>query len=67
MGRSPSYASRALDKLTTYLLRFAVATVMFVTTCLIALQIRYVKGWPLLLGVAFFLFFGFLEGTLLVI
>lgn len=38
---------------------------MFVTTCLIALQMRYVKGWPLLVGVAFFLVFGFFDGTLL--
>jgi KUP system potassium uptake protein len=41
---------------------FAVATVMFVTTVLIALQTRFVKGKPWLLAVAFFGFFGFFDG-----
>jgi len=41
---------------------FAVATVMFTTTVLISLQIRYVKQLPYILGIAFFLFFGFLDG-----
>ncbi|WVR04896.1 hypothetical protein IAU60_001908 [Kwoniella sp. DSM 27419] len=41
---------------------FAVATVMFVTTTLIALSIPVVKGLPWVLGVAFFLLFGFFDG-----
>ena len=41
---------------------FAVATVMFVTTILISIQIRYVKHQPLLLALAFFLAFGFFDG-----
>jgi KUP system potassium uptake protein len=42
---------------------FAVATVMFVTTVLIALQTRYVKGKPWLFAVAFFIFFAFFDGV----
>ncbi len=42
---------------------FAVATVMFVTTVLISLQIRYIKHLPIILGVAFLTFFGFLDGA----
>lgn len=42
--------------------RFAVATVMLTTTCLIALQITYVKGRSLWLALAFFLTFGFFDG-----
>ncbi len=41
---------------------FAVATVMFTTTTLIALQIPIIKRLSPFLGVAFFLFFGFLDG-----
>jgi KUP system potassium uptake protein len=41
---------------------FAVATVMFTTSVLIALQIRYVKQLPYVLAIAYFLFFGFLDG-----
>lgn len=41
---------------------FAVATVMFTTSVLISLQIRYVKQLPYILGIAFLLFFGFLDG-----
>ncbi len=41
---------------------FAVATVMFTTSVLITLQIRYVKHLPYILGIAYFLFFGFLDG-----
>ncbi|KAH8091688.1 potassium transporter [Cristinia sonorae] len=41
---------------------FAVATVMFTTTVMIALQIKYVKGWSTLLAVAFLLVFGFFDG-----
>ncbi|KAJ3545437.1 hypothetical protein NM688_g5626 [Phlebia brevispora] len=41
---------------------FAVATVMLTTTLLIALQFKYVKGLPALLGIAFFLVFGFFDG-----
>ncbi|KAF7795028.1 hypothetical protein EIP86_006172 [Pleurotus ostreatoroseus] len=40
---------------------FAVATVMLTTTLLIALQFKYVKGLPAILGVTFFLVFGFFD------
>ena len=42
---------------------FAVATVMFSTSVLIALQMRYVKHLPWIAGILFFLFFGFLDGN----
>jgi KUP system potassium uptake protein len=42
---------------------FAVATVMFTTSVLIALQIRYVKHLPWIFGILFFSFFGFLDGN----
>jgi hypothetical protein len=35
---------------------------MFITTTLISLQIPLVKGYHWSLGVAFFAFFGFLDG-----
>ncbi|THH10121.1 hypothetical protein EW145_g1548 [Phellinidium pouzarii] len=41
---------------------FSVATVMFATSVLIALQIRLVKRKPLVFALAFLLFFGFLDG-----
>jgi KUP system potassium uptake protein len=41
---------------------FAVATVMFTTSVLISLQIRYVKHLPWIFGILFFSFFGFLDG-----
>ncbi|KAI9441911.1 potassium transporter [Lactarius indigo] len=41
---------------------FAVATVMFTTTVLIALQMRYVKFLPVIVSVLFLGFFGFLDG-----
>lgn len=41
---------------------FAVATVLFVTTTLIAISIPFVKHLPYVLGLAFFIFFGFLDG-----
>ena len=41
---------------------FAVATVMFTTTILISIQIRYVKQLPLIVAALFLLFFGFLDG-----
>ncbi|GFZ49919.1 hypothetical protein JCM24511_07322 [Saitozyma sp. JCM 24511] len=41
---------------------FAVATVLFVTTTLISVSIPFVKHLPYILGLAFFLFFGFLDG-----
>jgi len=44
--------------------RFAVATVMFSTTTLIAVQMFYVKHWPVLVALAFFLFYGFIDGAL---
>jgi len=42
---------------------FAVATVMFSTTTLIAVQMIYVKHWPIVVAVAFFLFYGFIDGV----
>lgn len=41
---------------------FAVATVMFSTSVLIAIQIRAIKHLPIILGVAYFLTFGFFDG-----
>ncbi|KZO92922.1 potassium transporter [Calocera viscosa TUFC12733] len=41
---------------------FAVSTVMLVTSSLIAVQIPMVKRLPWILGVLFFLFFGFFDG-----
>nr|AOR51849.1 potassium transporter [Phaffia rhodozyma] len=41
---------------------FAVSTVMFVTTTLIALQIPFVKNKSWLLAIPFLIFFGFIEG-----
>ncbi|KAG6833454.1 hypothetical protein H0H87_006821 [Tephrocybe sp. NHM501043] len=40
---------------------FAVATVMFSTSLLIATQIYYVKGWPIVLAIGYFLTFGFFD------
>ncbi|KIM43016.1 hypothetical protein M413DRAFT_435192 [Hebeloma cylindrosporum] len=40
---------------------FAVATVMFTTTCLIAIQIRYIKKLSVFISIGFFLIFGFLD------
>ncbi len=42
--------------------QFAVATVLVVTTTLIAISIPFVKHLPYILGLAFFIFFGFLDG-----
>ncbi|KIP07228.1 hypothetical protein PHLGIDRAFT_118284 [Phlebiopsis gigantea 11061_1 CR5-6] len=41
---------------------FSVATVMFSTTILIAIQMQYVKHLPVYITLAFFLVFGFLDG-----
>ena len=41
---------------------FAVATVMFTTTVLIALQIRYVKHLPIIVAILFLGCFGFFDG-----
>jgi KUP system potassium uptake protein len=43
---------------------FAVATVMFSTTVLLAIHMYYRKMWPLLVAIAFFLIFGFFDGLL---
>jgi KUP system potassium uptake protein len=45
---------------------FAVATVMFSTSVLIAIQIPAIKNLPIVLGVAYFLSFGFFDGMFLV-
>lgn len=37
---------------------------MFITTTLLAMQIPLIKKLPWVLGIAFFLIFGFLDGTL---
>ena len=42
---------------------FAVATVMFSTSTLIAVQMIYVKHWPVVVAVGFFLLYGFIDGT----
>lgn len=46
----------------TFVYRFAVATVMFVTTTLITIQIPHVKHKPWILAIAWLLFFGFFDG-----
>ena len=46
---------------------FAVATVMFTTSVLISIQMRYVKHLPWTVGILFLLFFGFLDGNWVVI
>ena len=45
---------------------FAVATVMFSTSVLIAIQIRAIKHLPIILGVVYFLTFGFFDGMLFI-
>ncbi|KAF8882060.1 potassium transporter, partial [Gymnopilus junonius] len=40
---------------------FAVATVMFSTSFLLAIQMRWVKHWPFIVGVVFFAVFGFFD------
>jgi KUP system potassium uptake protein len=42
---------------------FAVATVMFTTSVLISVQMRYVKHLPWIVSILFLLFFGFLDGN----
>ncbi len=42
---------------------FAVATVMFTTSVMIAIQMKYVKHWPVIVAVVYLLFFGFFDGT----
>lgn len=41
---------------------FAVATVMFSTSILLAVQMYYVKHWTILIAVGYFLIFGFFDG-----
>ncbi|KAG6828165.1 hypothetical protein H0H92_008933 [Tricholoma furcatifolium] len=41
---------------------FAVATVMFSTSILLAVQIYYVKRWSIFIAVGYFLVFGFFDG-----
>ncbi|KIK69708.1 hypothetical protein GYMLUDRAFT_34109 [Collybiopsis luxurians FD-317 M1] len=41
---------------------FAVATVMLSTSGLLAVQMRYVKHWPVAISLAYFLVFGFFDG-----
>lgn len=49
----------ALVQLLTCVMK--VATVMLVTTILLAIQMRYVKRWPVPVGVGFLVVFGFLD------
>lgn len=42
--------------------RFAVATVMFSTTVLISMQMRFVKGWSCVVALGYLLVFGFFDG-----
>ncbi|TEB40003.1 potassium transporter [Coprinellus micaceus] len=41
---------------------FAVATVMLSTTGLLAIQMFYVKRWPMIVAILFFIFWGFIDG-----
>lgn len=45
---------------------FAVATVMFSTSWLIAVQIYYVKRLPIIIALMYFIPFGFFDGKLLI-
>ena len=45
---------------------FAVATVMFSTSVLIAIQIPAIKRLPIVVGIAYFLTFGFFDGMFFV-
>lgn len=47
------------------ILRFSVATVMFTTTVMIAVQMKFVKHLHVAVAIAFFAVFGFLDGILL--
>ncbi|KIK08027.1 hypothetical protein K443DRAFT_86126 [Laccaria amethystina LaAM-08-1] len=40
---------------------FAVATVMFSTSLLLGIQMYYVKHWPMIFGIVYFLIFGFFD------
>jgi KUP system potassium uptake protein len=51
-----------ISKLIYDLTRFAVATVMFSTTLLISVQMRYVKHLAFIVPIGFFLIFGFFDG-----
>ncbi|KAF8870459.1 potassium transporter [Infundibulicybe gibba] len=41
---------------------FAVATVMFSTSVLLAVQMYYVKKWPIIVALGYFFIFGFFDG-----
>ncbi|KAJ7689182.1 potassium transporter [Mycena rosella] len=41
---------------------FAVATVMFSTTILLAVQMRWVKHWPAAVALGYFILYGFVDG-----
>lgn len=43
---------------------FAVSTVMFTTTVLVAMQVVYVKQKPVILALLLFVWFGFFDGEL---
>ena len=45
---------------------FAVATVMFSTSVLIAIQIPAIKHLPVVVGIAYFLTFGFFDGMYII-
>ena len=63
MGKHPFLLLSSRDPLTlSSPARFAVATVMITTTALISFQIVLVKRKPVLLALAFFVFFGFFDG-----
>lgn len=55
------YLSYPCQSIANSLCRFAVATVMFVTTTLITIQIPWVKHKPWILAVAWLAFFGFVD------
>lgn len=59
-GVSWSFPPPKRSRLT--LCQFAVATVLIVTTTLIAVAIPFVKHLPYIFGLTFLLFFGFLDG-----
>ena len=43
---------------------FAVATVMFSTSILLAISMYYVKHWPWIISILFVIIFGFFDGKI---
>ena len=55
-GYASTHAKRVLRSLTNDSVSFVVATVVFLTSTLIAIRMIYVKYWAIIVAVVFFLF-----------